>query len=78
MNDVLQRLVSNYNQRVATVAAKLLTYQITQERKVSLFPDRSPSSYFSKDWVFVESTEDVDDFTSDRHIVVKICGKGRV
>ena len=78
MSDVLQRLVFHYNQRVATVAAKLLTYQITQEKKVSLFPDRGPPSYFSKDWVFLESTEDVDDFTSDGHIVVKICGRGRV
>jgi hypothetical protein len=53
-------LVSHYNQRVPAIAAKLSTYQITQERKVSLFPNQGPPSCFSKDWVFVERTEDVD------------------
>ena len=68
-------LVSHYNQRVAAVAAKLSTYQITQEGKVSLFPDAGSPSYFSKDWVFVERTEDIDDFSPYGNISIEIrCG----
>jgi len=58
-SDGLHGLVSHYNQRVAAIAAKLSTYQITQERKVSLFPDRGPPSYFSKDWVFQVGGADI-------------------
>src|SRR5579859_4638551 len=78
MSDSLRGLVSHYNQRVAAIAANLSTYQITQERKVSLFPNRGPPSYFSKDWVFVERTEDVDDFSPYGNISIKICGGHRV
>src|SRR5579859_1391653 len=78
MSDGLGGLVSYYNQRVAAVAAKLSTYQITQERKVCLFPNRAPPSYFSKDWVFVERTEDVDDFSPCGNILIEICGGCRV
>src|SRR5579859_7029226 len=78
MSDGLRGLVSHYNQRVAAIAAKLSTYQITQEQKVSLFPNRGPPSYFSKDWVFVERTEDIDDFSPYGNISIKIRGGHRV
>src|SRR5579859_5128622 len=77
-SDGLHGLVSYYNQRVAAVAAKLSTHQITQERKVSLFPDRGPPSYFSIDWVFTERTEDIDDFSLYRIISIEIHGGHRV
>src|SRR5579859_2291716 len=53
-------------------------YQITQERKVSLFPDRGPPSYFLKDWVSVERTEDVADFSPYGNISIEIHGGHRV
>jgi hypothetical protein len=61
-SDGWRGFVSHYNQRVTAVAAKLSTYQITQEGNVSLFPNRGPPSDFSKDRVFVERTENVDDY----------------
>src|SRR5579859_5134120 len=78
MSDSLHELVSHYNQRVAAIATKLSMYQITQEQKVSLFPNRGPPSYFSKNWVFVERTEDVDDLSPYGNISIEIHGGRRV
>ena len=74
----LHGLVSHYNQRVAAIAAKLSTYQITQEGKVSLFPNRGPSFYFLKNWVFIKGTKDIDDVSSYRNILIEICRRHKV
>src|SRR2546423_10635027 len=71
-------LVSHYNERVTVVAAKLSTYQITQEGEVSLFPNRGPPSYFSKDWIFIKRTKDVADFSPYRNILIEIHSGCRV
>src|SRR5579859_4182864 len=73
-SDSLHRLISHNDQRVG---AKFATYQITQQGEIFLLSNRHQPPDSSKDSVLIY-VGDVCSFTPDRHIVIKICGRGRV